>query len=242
MMALAAGIALESTRASTRLATLGLLALMVPPFVFTLSRASYLGVIPVLGVLAALSRRRVLLSGLLVTALVSTIAATSLMGDLVPAAVVHRVVGTFQPEPHQPTVRLGDIGLDPSASERIIDMQRALEGWQQRPLFGWGVTGFGFVDGQYTRILVETGVVGLAAFAWLVAALLGATLTSLRSVSDPGDRGLVLGFLAGVAGLLTHAVATNTFIIVRIMEPFWFVAAIVVTLPKLPRADTSVHA
>ena len=49
--------------------------------------------------------------------------------------------------------------------------------------------------------------------------------------------GLALGFVAGTVGLLGHALGANTFIIVRIMEPFWFFAAIVVALPGLPDAE-----
>jgi hypothetical protein len=42
-----------------------------------------------------------------------------------------------------------------------------------------------------------------------------------------------MGFMAGFIGLLVHAVGANTFIIVRIMEPFWFVLAMVVMIPEL---------
>jgi hypothetical protein len=52
----------------------------------------------------------------------------------------------------------------------------------------------------------------------------------LKTVQDDWERGLTLGFLAGFIGLLVHGFAAGTFIIVRIMEPFWFLAAIVVML------------
>jgi hypothetical protein len=42
-----------------------------------------------------------------------------------------------------------------------------------------------------------------------------------------------MGFLAGFVGLLFHAVGSNSFIIVRIMEPFWFVLAMVIMMPRL---------
>ena len=42
------------------------------------------------------------------------------------------------------------------------------------------------------------------------------------------NRGLTMGFLAGFTGLLFHALGANTFIIVRIMEPFWFVTGMVI--------------
>jgi hypothetical protein len=44
------------------------------------------------------------------------------------------------------------------------------------------------------------------------------------------ERGVCLGYLAGVVGLAMHATAGNTFIIVRIMEPFWFFAGVIVLL------------
>jgi O-antigen ligase len=242
MMALAAGLALESSRTGVRVGSLALLALMVPSFLFTLSRASYLGVLPALGVLAALSRRRAVFTVLPAAGLGLLVIGAPLVGTLVPSAVVNRIWSTFQPEPEQPVVKLGDVALDPSSSERVIDMQRALDGWQQRPLFGWGVTGFAFVDGQYTRILVETGLVGLMAFLWLLASVVVSSVKTLRMLGDADDRGLVLGFLAGTAGLLTHAIATNTFIIVRIMEPYWFFAAVVISLPRLEAHETRVDA
>ena len=233
MMALAAGLALESSRTGVRVGSLAVLALMAPSFLFTLSRASYLGVLPALGVLAALSRRRAVFTVLLAAGLGLLVVGAPVVGTLVPSTVVDRIWSTFQPEPEQPVVKFGDVALDPSASERVIDMQRALDGWRQRPLFGWGVTGFGFMDGQYARILVETGLVGLMAFLWLMASVVASSVKTLRMLRDPDGRGLVLGFLAGTAGLLTHAIATNTFIIIRIMEPYWFFAAVVISLPRL---------
>jgi len=46
-----------------------------------------------------------------------------------------------------------------------------------------------------------------------------------------------MGFLAGFIGLLFHAIGANTFIIVRIMEPFWFTLALVIMLPQLKTND-----
>jgi len=45
--------------------------------------------------------------------------------------------------------------------------------------------------------------------------------------------GAAASFIAGYVGLLFHSFGANTFIIVRIMEPFWLLAGIIVVLPKL---------
>lgn len=233
MMALAAGVALESSRLRMRVMMAGLVGLMVVPFAFTLSRASYLGVLPTVAALALLSSRRRLMMGVLAILVVS---APLMLPSVLPTAVKKRVLYTFEPERGQTTVRLGSVAFDPATSERLVAMGNALEGWMQRPILGWGVTGFRFMDAQYARTLVETGLVGLAVFVGLLQAILRSGFGSLRHLADPDDRGLVIGFLAGTVGLLFHAIGSNTFIIIRIMEPFWFFAGVVLALPALREA------
>ena len=230
MMGLAAGILLEATRVGTKARCVGFLAIAGLPFLYTLSRASYLGVIPLVGLLALLSSRRRLMVGVLVLLLVGSPA----VAYLFPTPVVKRVLYTFEPEAGQPTVRLGHVAFDPSTSARFISFQQAVKGWLERPILGYGVTGFGFMDAQYARALVETGAVGLVVFLWLIWSVLRSGLSAFRTLRDPTERGLALGFLAGTVGLLTHAVGANTFIIVRIMEPFWFFTGIIVMLGQLP--------
>jgi hypothetical protein len=233
MMAVAAGIGLETARVQTRAVMAGLVGLMTVPFLFTLSRASYLGAVVMLVTLAALSSKLRFMAGILAPLLV---AVPLLSPALLPAPVTRRITGTFVPEVGQPTIRLGGTAFDPSTSERVLAAQQAFRAWTDRPLLGRGVTGFIFIDTQYFRTLVETGIVGLAAFLGLAAAIVKAGLGSRRRLEHGEDRGLALGFVAGTVGLLFHAFGANTFIIVRIMEPFWFFAGIVVALPTLAQA------
>src|SRR5881296_2446253 len=235
-MAVLAGIALETQRLRVRLTCLALLALMVVPLAYTLSRASFLAVPFVLAALGVFSSRRRVVVGALLLLLV----AAPLMGvALLPKAVVNRILYTFEPEAGQATIRFGKVALDPSTSARFISAQQAFYAWTRRPVLGYGVTGARFMDVQYARTLVETGIVGLAVFLWLAWSALKSSLAAFRALRDPEERGLALGFLAGTIGLLVHAVGANTFIIVRVMEPFWFFAAVVVTLPALAAAEAS---
>src|SRR3989449_3102960 len=223
MMALAGGIALETQRLRVRLTCLALVALMAVPLAYTLSRASFLAVPFVLAALGVFSSRRLVVVGALLLLLV----AAPLIGvALLPKAVVNRILYTFEPEAGQATIRFGKLALDPSTSARFISAQQAFVAWTRQPVLGYGVTGARFMDVQYARTLVETGIVGLAVFLWLAWSALKSSLASFRMLRDPEERGLALGFLAGTIGLLVHAVGANTFIIVRIMEPFWFFAAV----------------
>jgi O-antigen ligase len=236
MMAILSGLALETQHMRVRAWALGLVGIMFVPFIFTLSRASYLGVVPVLLTLAVFSqRRRAVIVILVIGALLSPL----LLSNLMPVSVKERIAYTFKTQSDQPTVRVGKIGFDPSTSERLNSMRDAVVGWMQRPVLGYGVTGFRFMDAQYFRTLVETGIVGLACFLWLVISILRSAGDSLSLLRDPDDRGVAVGFLAGTVGILTHAIGSNTFIIVRVMEPFWFFMAIVIALPLLEQAEPS---
>jgi O-antigen ligase len=229
MIAIAAGVALETHRLRLRAMCVALIGLMTLPFAFTLSRASYLGVVPAFLVLAWFTRQRKFMVGLVLLLVVCS----PILAFVAPTPVTQRILYTFEPERGQATVRLGRVALDPSTSARLISFRAAMEGFLRRPIFGYGVTGFAFMDAQYARVLVETGAVGLLAFLSLVWAVLKSGMASFRVLREPEDRGVALGFVAGTIGLLVHAIGSNTFIIVRIMEPFWFFAGVIVMLPQL---------
>jgi hypothetical protein len=60
----------------------------------------------------------------------------------------------------------------------------------------------------------------------------------------PRLKGMVVGFYAGFWGLMVHAFTANTFIIVRISEPFWCLTGLTVILylaaqtkPLAPEAE-----
>jgi O-antigen ligase len=88
-------------------------------------------------------------------------------------------------------------------------------------------------------VLAETGIIGFLAFIYLLYSIFKLTFTNLNKLKAPYLHGLTIGFLAGFTGLLFHAIGANTFIIVRIMEPFWFLAGIITVLPQLEKAEVS---
>jgi O-antigen ligase len=89
------------------------------------------------------------------------------------------------------------------------------------------------------RVVTETGFLGLVAFLFLIITLLKRAYSTLESAEDPFQEGIAIGFLAGFIGLLFHALGANTFIIVRIMEPFWFITAVVVSISGLKEDNAS---
>ena len=196
------------------------------PFLFTLSRASYLGFIPGLAVVLLLNRQRVASYTLL--ALFLTIL---VFPNVFPEAIRDRVAFTFTQAPTAGQVTVLGQRLDTSTSARLRSFQEALEAFYQEPLLGYGVTGWSFIDAQYFRTLIEIGLVGLMAFLFLLYRLFRLGLDRFRySDEDSFSRGLAIGFLGGFVCLLFHAIGSNTFIIVRIMQPFWLVTGLVFML------------
>jgi hypothetical protein len=229
-MAVLGGMALEAPRRATRLALAAVVALLSVPLLYTLSRSSWLAAGAAGLVLLATTRRRRLLFGVLVLA-------GALLWLAAPGEVVERVTYTFTE--HRESVAIGGVVLDPSASDRIRSWSEAFTGFSQLPLLGHGVTGYGFIDAQYFRILAETGLIGLLAFGGLIFLLVRHTWRNASRVQGPLLRGMSVGFLAGVAGLLVHAIGANTFVIVRIMEPFWLFAGLVMVAPWIERSTST---
>lgn len=227
MLAVVAGLYLTSESFERKWLFFLLAVVTVLPLLFTLSRASYLALIPLAGSLLVYSQRKLFLAAIFASSLV-------LAPFLLPKAVVGRVFFTFSQRYHPAQAQVAGIRLDTSASERIRAWQDVvLADWPKHPVFGYGVTGYHFVDSQYLRVLAETGLVGLVAFLWLQISLFRRARDVLRRTKDPLFKGITLGFVAGLMGLIVHSIGTNTFIIVRIMEPFWFLAGMVIMIPQL---------
>jgi len=225
--ALAVGLALNlKDRNITRLLWM-LVGLMLIPFLFTQSRGSYLALpfVYLIFVFLRPGKRAQMLLLMVVLAIFGAM--------IVPDTVTDRIMYTFnQGYTQQEKARIGGVELDTSTTERLNSWSDALSDGIRSPLWGYGVTGYGFLDAQYPRIWVETGLLGLFFFAMLMYKVFKQGFILFGRTQDPMFRGLAMGLIAGTAGLLVHAVGANTFIIVRIMEPFWFLVGLVVFANK----------
>ncbi len=222
---LAIGLLLQNIPQGKRLALVGLVALIFFPFLYTLSRASYVAIIFSFLVFVIMSKRKLVL--------ITTMTAIALLIIMIrPEAIVSRVEYTFQ-EKESYLARIGNIYLDQSSSARIFSWKDSFEAWKKNPILGRGITGHGFIDGEYIRIIPEIGTIGLLAFLWLLWSIFKHSFSVYKKMDDELYKGLTLGFIAGFIGLTIHALTANTFIILRIMEPFWFITAIIMMLPTL---------
>jgi O-antigen ligase len=218
MTALALALALHAPSKTWRRACGVLAAAAVPVIAMTLSRSSWLGLLAAVLVLLALSPRRRILLG-------ATVCGSALLLLCLPSRVEQRIGYTFTPEGRD-AVQIGRVHLDPSSSARLHSWGSAFEGFTHHPITGFGITGYGFLDAQYFRVLVELGAFGALAFGALLYGCGRLFLEVWRDGADPLHRALGLGLTAGFAALLVHAIGTNTFLLIRIMEPFWMLCAL----------------
>jgi len=206
--------------------------------VFTLSRSGWLSFLVMYLSFIALTKkgRGLLFFVLLIMALSAPF--------LTPQVVRQRVSSTFEQGGGGKTYKVMGkaVSIDESGAARIDSWQHGFRKVLQKPMFGFGIPGAYVIDNQYIRVLVETGFLGFLMFLFLLFRIFRVSRDSLVSVEgNPWAQGVVIGFIAGFLGLLLHGFSAATFIIIRIMEPFWFLAAIVVTLPHIlppdPKAD-----
>ncbi len=210
----------------------------------THSRSSWVALGPMLLALIWFSKRKVII-------IIPLIFLILLSAFLLPSVVKERALFTFTQPKEQGQLTVGGVRIDTSTSARLMAWKNVLtRDFIKHPILGYGITGYYFLDAQYPRVLAETGLLGLFFFiALLVAIYSNAFQAWRRYADDPFYLGVSTGFLAGFFAMLTHAVGANTFIIVRIMEPFWFLTAIIIMIPQIEssllpdasEADKNIH-
>ena len=200
-----------------------------PAFLFTLSRSSWFGFIPAYAVLLFLSRK-----GKHMLLIVSLLFAL-LFSVIFPKYVYDRISYTFEAQTER-TIMGRKVSIDESSAARVDTFKDSIRHWARSPILGNGAGSAGAtVDNQYMRVLIEAGIFGTLAYFLVLLAVWRTSLKSLRmSGDDHFAHGLTAGFIAGFVGLLVHSLGAATFILIRIMEPFWFIAAMVVMIPHLP--------
>jgi O-antigen ligase len=227
MISITLGLFLTSPSSRYQAIYAFLIILFIIPLFYTQSRTSYMAAIPSLFVFVYLSRKRKWVLAAIVLMCLS-------LPFITPEIAKQRISYTFtQGQNRTDVVEIGGVKLDTSTSARVTSWKRAFKDWINHPILGYGVTGYRFVDAQYLRVITETGFLGLISFLFLITMIYRQTYDILKKSIDPFEEGIVIGFIAGFTGLLFHAIGANTFIIVRIMEPFWFIAAIVISIPAL---------
>ena len=190
------------------------------PFLYTLNRTSYIALLGGLFFIALVEKRKwftfLIISFLLLSPL------------LLPKVVKERIAWTWK----DATNPGRELGVDASAQERIYAFRKLWSGGYPKETYviGSGVCSWGLGDSQYARTLQETGILGLGLWIWIFTRLFRMSRWLFNFLEEGMLKGFLLGYRAGLLGLIIHGFGAVTLYIVRIMEPFWFVSGLVVSL------------
>lgn len=158
-------------------------------------------------------------------------------------------VGLFFHEPIAARLLGDDLG---SAQSRVPLMALAFDLIRDHPVLGVGINNYAtwmfryavedgwtwvaVVHDKYLLVWAETGVVGLAAFIWFLAAALARGWACWQR-RDPLLSPLALGLAAGVAGRMVH-MFVDIFASPALVQGLWLVAGLLAALcwlePQLP--------
>ena len=208
----------------------GLFIFIFPAFLFTFSRASYIGLAVMVPALLFFTKKRRLMFLGFISAGMIAVAMMPGISHKVADRITMTYSGAYATQSFQAGAA-GQVHLEESAADRVYSIKRVIfEQLPKHPIIGWGVTGVGLGDTQYALVLGELGVVGAVLFIWMLYRLFYTAKAVFAAYADPLIRALSLGFMVSLIGLVFQSLGVNTFIIVRIMEPFWFLAALLSVL------------
>ncbi|MBP2637159.1 MAG: putative bicarbonate transporter, IctB family [Firmicutes bacterium] len=225
VMSLAVGQGLYAESVKSKLALLGLFAVLGTCLVLTYSRGAWLSLVIVAAICGRFYNRKVLWL-LLVVPLVVFFSQDAVMG---------RIISIFNPTDTSSTLR---IALWESTIAMIMD----------NPLFGigWGAYWLVYPEydfflnnpdarivhahNMYLHIAAEIGIPGLVAF---LAILYGHTKKAVDVLSQTNNRrvaGLLLGIVAAVLGLAVNGFTDYIMFNVQMSMLFWLLNAIIIAI------------
>ena len=214
------GFATFEKRRLRKLAIYALLTLTLYCLLFSFSRGGYASFLTGLLVLGLLKNRKMII----------VFAAILLSWQtLVPLAVQERVMMTYDKE----------AGLEQSADERVQLWTDAMDLISTNPVLGTGYATYMYMGrvGQlrdthniYVKILVETGIVGMVLFLWLLAKMSTVAIRLFRSAKDSFSSGLALGLLSLLACLFVANLFGDRWTYIEINGIVWVLFAIAARL------------
>lgn len=233
MASVAAGVMLHTPSKTEKTMIASVLPVFFIVLLFSISRSGWISGVTALIVLFICTKKK----GVFFTLILGFLL---IFPFVIPDVVQERFNFTFFQQAHYGSqIQIGPIFLDTSTSARILSYEKALQYLIKHPFFGYGVTGFSFIDGHFFRVLIEMGLFGLASFLWLMWGVHGIIRKAMKTDFSPRLMGMTIGFYAGFWALMIHAFTANTFLIVRIAEPFWCLAGLIVVSSHQYTADSN---
>lgn len=112
-----------------------------------------------------------------------------------------------------------------SWSNRISDLwPQVLDKISESPIFGRGLSSIRVADNYFLRITAEAGVIGLFCFLWLISRIYRNIFNGIKIAPAGSTLGILSrAVLIILTGILITAISDDSFLPVRVMEPFWLI-------------------
>jgi len=168
-----------------------------------------------------------------------------------PAGIRYRMGQTVQKEPGL-SLTVGEVqegDLEPSAQQRIKIWKAGLEMVMDHPMWGVGYGLFpktlvyyadvGERDAHNTYLILaaEMGIPALLVFLWILGLAVWKTRSLYLKTNDPFAKGLALGWLGGLFGLLMSNMFGSRLDSQEISSYFWILCALVMRLLILDKKE-----
>ena len=201
------------------------LAPMVLSLLFTYSRGAWLAMAGALAIYGLLYNWRILLA----------LAVAAYAAPKVIPGIASRIGYMLSPAYLLSSARAG----------RVARWNVAINKVQDHPLVGEGFGRFGgavaarhipssnYVDNFYLKTAAESGILGIVALLWLLLNGIRCALNSYRRLTDTYLKGLAVGLISGLLGVLLHNGVENIFEVPMMAVYFWLLLGTTAALPFL---------
>ena len=111
------------------------------------------------------------------------------------------------------------LGVGPDNFRHFYGAELGLESWDERVQ----------ANNLYLEVLADVGVLGLAAFLWVIVAPLVRALRALRAQVDDRQRLLILGVMVSASAFLLHGLLDSFLAFTPTALPFWALLGVLLT-------------
>jgi len=205
----------------------GLLILIA--LVFTYTRGAWIGFLAGLVFMAILKSKKVFFISLVVVIL---------------------IVVTLAISPHSLVSRRAVSIFNLASIDRLSMWKSSLKIVKDYALTGVGWEGFGKIYPEYSspraywphahnnflNVAVESGMLGLGIFLWLLIVILKSGVTVFKRVEDGYLKGISLGFLGGFVAFVVGGLTEYNFGDSEVVMLFYFLLGMVMVIPKVAEA------
>ena len=93
-------------------------------------------------------------------------------------------------------------------------------------------TGY-YPHNSYLHMAAESGLLGLAAFIWIIVTLFKTSLADLKKINNNFYSALLIGLLAGLFGFLIHSFVDTNFYSLQLGNLMWFIMGLIVATRRI---------